>query len=205
VTETLLIVGMAAAMVFVAVLLIEGAVRPGYDPTYHTGSELELGERGWIQRASFFLMGGGVFAFAVGVHQTLDSIIGAVLLAIFGLGMIVAGAFAPDPIRGYPPGAPSEPSAKPTWQARVHHVVGGPVAFLAIFAACLTLAGQLRGGWQGYTMLTAAAGLALSFWTALAFQRDTAKTGARTTRPNPRVLDLDRATRHPPRLRPSGS
>jgi hypothetical protein len=56
-------------------------------------------------------------------------------------------------------------------------VVGGPVAFLAIFAACLTLAGQLRGGWQGYTMLTAAAGLALTFWTALAFQRDTAKTG----------------------------
>lgn len=39
-TETLLIVGVAAAVVFVAVLLIEGALRPGYDPTYHTGSEL---------------------------------------------------------------------------------------------------------------------------------------------------------------------
>jgi hypothetical protein len=177
VTETLLIVGVAAAVVFVAVLLIEGAVRPGYDPTYHTGSELELGERGWIQRANFFLMGGGVFAFAVGVQQTLDSISGAVLLAIFGFGLIVAGAFAPDSIRGYPPGAPSEPSAKPTWRARVHHVVGGPVAFVAIFGACLTLAGGLDGSWRMYTVLTAIVGLALTVWTALAFQRDAANTG----------------------------
>ena len=147
-TETLLIVGVAAAVVFVAVLLIEGAVRPGYDPTYHTGSELELGERGWIQRANFFLMGGGVFAFAVGVQQTLDSISGAVLLAIFGFGLIVAGAFAPDPIRGYPPGG-----------------------------ACLTLAGGLDGSWRMYTVLTAIVGLALTVWTALAFQRDAANTG----------------------------
>jgi hypothetical protein len=42
VTETLLLVGAAAAVVFLAVLLIEGALRPGYDPIYHTGSELVL-------------------------------------------------------------------------------------------------------------------------------------------------------------------
>lgn len=66
-TESLLLGGVAAAVVFFAVLLIEGTLRRGYDPIYHTGSELELGERGWVQRANFFLIGGGAFAFAVGV------------------------------------------------------------------------------------------------------------------------------------------
>ena len=176
-TEILLIVGVAAAVVFLAVLFVEGALRQGYDPIYHTGSELELGGRSWIQRGNFFLMGGGVFAFAVGVQQSLDTVIGAVLLTTFGFGLIVAGAFPPDPVRGYPPGAPSEPSARPSWQARVHHVVGGLIAFFAVFGACLAVAGALQGGWRLYTLLTAAAGLAMTVWTALAFQRDAALTG----------------------------
>jgi len=175
-TEALLVVGVGAAVVFVTVVLIEGALRPGYDPIYHTGSELELGERGWIQRANFLLMGVGVLAFAVGVQRTLNTVAGAVLLAIFGFGMLVAGVFAPDPIRGYPPGARSEPSAELTWQAQVHNA-SGPVAFLVLLGACLTLAGRLQGAWRLYTVLTAVAGLGLTIWTALAFQRDAANTG----------------------------
>lgn len=176
-TAALLVAGVGAAVVFVAVVLLEGARRPGYDPFYHTGSELELGERGWIQRANFLLMGVTAFAFAVGVDQTLDTAVGAVLLAVFGFGMIVAGVFVPDPIRGYPPGARSEPSAEQTWQAQVHGVVGGPVAFLALWGACLTLAGGLQGAWRLYTALTAVAGLAMTIWTARAFQTDAANTG----------------------------
>jgi hypothetical membrane protein len=128
--ETLLLVGVVAVVVWVAVVLIEGSLRPGYEPTYHTASELELGERGWIQRVNFLLMGVGMLAFAVGVSRTLDSVFGAVLLAISGVGAVVSGVFIPDPIRGYPPGARSEPSAQKTWQAQVHDVAG-PVMFLA--------------------------------------------------------------------------
>jgi hypothetical protein len=175
-TELLLLVGVATAVVFAAVLIIEGALRPGYDPIYHTGSELELGERGWIQRSNFLLMGGGMFAYAVGVAQTLDSLLGAVLLAIFACGLIVAGVFAPDPIRGYPPGARSEPSAQLSWQAEVHNA-SGPLMFLALFGACLTLAGRLAGGWQVYTVFTAVVGLGMTVWTALAFRKDAAFTG----------------------------
>jgi hypothetical membrane protein len=116
VTELLLLVAVSAALVFVFVVLIEGALRPGYDPTYHTGSELELGTRGWVQRVNFLLMGAGSLAFAVGVYRTLDSIVGAVLLAIFGLGLIVAGvshrtlfgAIHPGP---HPSPQPSRPGA----------------------------------------------------------------------------------------------
>ncbi len=122
-------------------------------------------------------MGLGVFAYAVGVNQTLNTDLGAVLLAIFGFGMIVAGVFVPDAVRGYPPGAPSDTSAKPTWQALVHAIVGGPVAFLAPFGASLTVAGHLQGAWRLYTVLTAVAGLAMTIWTAIAFQTNAAKTG----------------------------
>ena len=173
----LLLVGVTAAVVFVAVLLIEGARRPDYDPIYHTGSELELGERGWVQRANFVLMGGGVLAYAVGIGRTLNTNVGAVLFAVFGLGLIVAGAFAPDPVRGYPPGARLETPAKLTWEHWVHTIVGGPVAFFALFGACLTVAGHLEGAWRLYTVLTAVAGLGLTISTALAFQKDAAKTG----------------------------
>lgn len=176
VTDVLLLAGVAAAVVFVAVLLVEGALRPGYDPIYHTGSELELGQRGWIQRTNFFVMGAGIIAFAIGVQRSLNTMIGAVLLALFGVGLIVAGLFSPDPVRGYPPGAATHREAELTWQARIHDV-SGPVMFLALLGACLVLAGQLRAGWRVYTVVTAAAGLALTVWTAVAYQRDAANTG----------------------------
>jgi hypothetical protein len=174
--EVLLVVGMAAAVVFVAVLLIEGALRPGYDPIYHTGSELELGERGWIQRASFLQLGVGMWAFAAGVHGTTGSVATGLLLAVFGLGSLVAGVFPPDPVRGYPPGAPSGPPTELTLQHKIHQAAG-PIMFLAIFGACLALAGRLQAPWQAYTLLTAVVGLALTAWTALAYQRDAARTG----------------------------
>jgi len=176
-TDLLFLAAAAAAIVFVAVLLVEGALRPDYNPTYHTGSELELGERGWVQRANFLLMGGGAFAFAVGVNRTLNDSLGAVLLAVFALGMIVAGVFVPDPVRGYPPENPSASPATTTWQAQVHAIVGGPVAFFALFGSCLTVATHLHGAWRVYSVLTEVAGLALTIWTALAFQRDAANTG----------------------------
>jgi hypothetical protein len=176
-TETLLIVGVVTAMVFVVVLLIEGALRPGYDPTYHTGSELSLGDRGWIQIANFLQMGLGMLSFTVGVNRALDTPVGAVLLATFGIGLIVAGVVLPDPIRGYPPGAPTGTPNEVTWHHKVHGVIGGPVAFFAIFGACITLALRLDGFWRLYTVLTAVAGLALTISTAVAYQRDAAKTG----------------------------
>lgn len=110
-SETLLIVGIVSAVVFVAVLLIEGALRPGYDP-----------------------------------------------------------------MRGYPPGAPTGTPHETTWHHKVHDATA-PVQFLAIFAACLTLAIRLDGFWQLYTVLTAVVGLGLTIWTALAYQRDAANLG----------------------------
>ncbi len=175
-TQILLIVGVAAAAVFVAILLIEGMLRPSYNPTYHTGSALSLGDRGWIQIVNFLQLGVGMFAFAVGVYQTLNSVVGALLVAIFGLGAIVAGVFRMDPMRGYPPGAPTGTPAELTWRHKVHDLAG-PVMFLAIFGACLALTGYLSAPWRMYTVLTAVVGLALTISTAVAWQKDARFTG----------------------------
>ena len=176
-TAALIFVGMATSVLFLGVILIEGANRSGYNPIYHTGSELELGDRGWVQRTNFFVVGVGILAFALGVNRTLDTLVGALLLTIFGLGLFVAGVFPPDPVRGYPPGAPVDPRAEPSAQARIHHLIGGPVAFLAVLGACLAVAFQLDGVWRWYTLATAVAGFAMTIWTGMAFQRDAPNTG----------------------------
>jgi hypothetical protein len=159
------------------VIFVEGARRPGYNPTYHTASELELGPGGWIQRGSFLLMAAGMFAYSIGVYQLLDTLLGAILLDAFGLGSLVSGVFAPDPVRGYPPGAPSQaPSEGPSWQAKVHHSAG-PLMFLALFGACLTVAGRVSSPWRVYSVVTAIVGLGMMVWTALAYRRNAANTG----------------------------
>ncbi|HEY3004634.1 MAG TPA: DUF998 domain-containing protein [Kribbellaceae bacterium] len=56
-------------------------------------------------------------------------------------------------------------------------MMAGPVMFLALFMACLTLAGRLQGGWQLYTALSAVVGLGLTVWTALAYRKDARNTG----------------------------
>ena len=58
-TDVLLLAGVATAIVFAAVLLVEGARRPGYDPSFHTGSELDLGEWGLGTESQFFAHGPG--------------------------------------------------------------------------------------------------------------------------------------------------
>lgn len=174
--DVLLLVGVATSVLFVVVVFVEGAFRPGYELGYHTGSELSLGERGWVQFANFLQFGAGMLAFAAGVNRVLDTPVGSILLALFGLGAVLAGVFRPDPVRGYPPGASTGNSAELTRSAKIHNLTG-PVMFFAVFGACIALAGRLDDPWRLYTVLTAVAGLALTIWTAVAFQRDAVNTG----------------------------
>ena len=175
-TQFLLAVGVVTAVVFVAVMLIEGALRSGYDPTYHTISMLTLGGRGWIQIANFLQVGLGMLVFAVGVHRTLGDTVGSALLGIFGLGIVASGVFRPDPMRGYPPGTPSGTPAELSWQHQIHNAAG-PIAFLVLLGACLALSRRLHGSRRLYTIITAVAGFLFTIGTAVAWQSDAANTG----------------------------
>jgi hypothetical protein len=176
VADALLLFGVATVVVFAGVVQVEGARRPGYDAGYHTGSELVLGPGGWIMRINFFLVGAGLLAFAAGVRQALDTDGAAALLGVTGIALILAGSFAPDPVRGFPPDS-SDRSARPVTIAAKLHDLTGPIMTLSLSAACLTVAGSLAGPWAVYSLATAVVGLMMTGWLISAYRRDAANTG----------------------------
>lgn len=121
-------------------------------------------------------MGSGFAAVAVGVQRTLQTTAGAVLLGVAALGLVMAAIFAPDPVRGYPPGASSRTARPETLHAQFHEV-SGPLMTLALFGACVAVARRLGGGWATYTLATAVVGLVTTGWLITAYRRDAAYTG----------------------------
>ena len=55
-TEFLLLCGVIGPLLFIVVLLIEGATRPGYSALRNYGSDLELSNQGWEQSANFIVV-----------------------------------------------------------------------------------------------------------------------------------------------------
>jgi Protein of unknown function (DUF998) len=161
----LLACGVIGPPLFVIVFLLEGATRPGYSAWRHYVSQLSLGAGGWMQIANFLLCGLLSLCFARGLRRTLQGGTGAtwgpLLLAVFGLGLIVAGIFVTDPALGYPPGASPRPPGLVT-HATLHgrvHGLAGLVVFSSVAAACFVLARRFAGdptwrGWAPYSVVT---------------------------------------------------
>ncbi|WP_283138081.1 DUF998 domain-containing protein [Rhizohabitans arisaemae] len=170
-TRALLRCGAFGPPLFYAVLLIEGALRPGYDPVYHSGSHLALGGRGWIQIVNFILLGLLLVAFAVGVRRVLDSRWIALFIGLVGFGLIVSGVFVMDPMQGYPPGAPAGIPAE-TSVSHLLHDLGALPVFLGLPAACVAAAVRFPGGWRLYSVATAVASSALFIWYGQVFTAD---------------------------------
>jgi hypothetical membrane protein len=161
VTQRLLAAGIIGPALFVVVLLIEGATRPGYSAWRNFGSELSLSSQGWEQIANFLMCGLLCIGFAVGLRRALGSgkgaVAGPVALAIFGVALVVAGIFTTDPSLGYPPGT-SAPAGGPTPHGAVH-ALAGLFAFVSLGVACFALARRFAGdarwrGWAVYSTLT---------------------------------------------------
>jgi len=102
------IAGTLGPVQFFLVLLVEGAVRPGYRPLRDTISELSLGPRGWIQTANFLVFGLLFIVFARGVKASVNDSratrLGATLLSTIGVGVLGCGLFRAEP---WPPSSMS--------------------------------------------------------------------------------------------------
>ena len=145
-TRRLLRCGAAAGPVFVAVFLVEGAVRDDYRPLRHPVSSLALGPRGWVQAANFAAAGTLFLAAAAGLARAGDAAAGdraaPALIGAAGAGLIGSAVFTTDPVSGYPPGTPdalTQPSATGT----AHNLAAIPV-FLGLPAAALAC------GWRSW-------------------------------------------------------
>src|SRR6266487_6039840 len=69
VTRFLIAGGAIGPLLFIIVLLIEGATRPGYSAWHHYGSTLSLGPGGWVQITNFIVCGLLTLCFAIGLWQ----------------------------------------------------------------------------------------------------------------------------------------
>jgi hypothetical protein len=134
----LLLSGVVGPFLFLVVLLLEGAFRPGYDPRRYFGSELALGKRGWVQITNFLVAGLLICASVFGIVRVLPgSLWGSVFLGLFGLGLMVAGAFVTDPVFYFPPEIKEK-------GATVHGNIHG--ANFPITAGCLVVSTFLFSG-----------------------------------------------------------
>jgi hypothetical membrane protein len=150
VTKSLLGYGVIAGPLYVAVALAQAFTRDGFDPSRHAWSLLQNGDLGWIQTTNLIVSGLMVIAAAVGVRRAVGR--GGVPLAIYGLGMVVAGVFRADPGPGFPPGSEG---GTVSWHGLIHLAAGG-VGFVALAVACFLLASR-----TGFPLVTRAVGVIL--------------------------------------------
>src|ERR1051325_9562011 len=109
--DKLLLAGVLAGPIYVGASLIQAVTRPPFNMTKHAFSLLLDGDLGWIQVINFELTGLLLILTAIGWGRVLAgrkaATWGPRLLMLFGVGMMLAGIFHPDPALGFPGGTPA--------------------------------------------------------------------------------------------------
>lgn len=134
VTRSMLGWGVVAGPFYLVFGLVLAVTRPGFDLGSDALSILLLGELGWLQATNLILSGLMVIVAAVGLSRTPGfSRVAAVLVGVYGLGLI-ASAFA----------APDRPGTGSASVSGVLHLVFGAVGFLALGVAALVAVAWFR-------------------------------------------------------------
>ncbi|MFD0365658.1 DUF998 domain-containing protein [Nocardia sp. GCM10030253] len=165
-TGLLLACGVLATPLFFVVAFAQTTTRAGFDLGPHMISQLASGDHGWIQIANFVVTGILFILAAIGLRQAFTEGPGRVwiprLVAVFGAGLIAAGVFVVDPVKGYPVGAVEHT----TWHGILHGVAAvvaglSMTAALGVFARRFFAAGQR--GWAIASIVVAVVYLVLPF------------------------------------------
>jgi hypothetical protein len=167
-TKTLLVSGIVAGPLFIVVVLIQVFTRQGFDLVRLPLSLLSLGDLGWIQKTNFVVDGLLAVACAVGLRRRLYPDLGGTwgpfLVGVYGVGLIAAGFFPPDPAFGFPPGTAQGVPAAQSWHSQLHGYAFD-IAFLSLIVACFVFARRFvalrRWGWAAYCAVTGLATPAL--------------------------------------------
>ena len=160
-TKLMLTGGVLAGPIYIIVGIAQILTRDGFDITRHPLSMMSLGDPGWIQIANFIVTGLLVIAGALGLRglAQADKLLrwGALLLGIYGLGVIGGGLFLTDPAIGFPPGTPDTYPQTMSWHGLLHFIFG-QIGFLALIVASFVYARYFAknglGGWAMFSALT---------------------------------------------------
>jgi hypothetical protein len=159
--------GVLIGPLFVGVSLILAFASSGFDLTKHEVSLLLVGNLGWLQMINFIVTGLLGILCAIGLRRALKpgraSTWGPILLGAYGVLLMVAGFFHPDPQLGFPAGAPAGIPASPTAHANIHSLAFSLLA-LAIVANGFVFARRyfvVQRTWAVYSIANSVAILAL--------------------------------------------
>jgi hypothetical membrane protein len=142
----------AAPPIFFAVMLVLGAVTPGYSALRQMGSALSLAPLGWVMIANFIALGLVEIAFGLSLFRTLGPAwsgrVGAAMVTLVGLAFLDAGVFVTDP-----PGGPV------TTHGVLHVLAAVVIFFIATPIGAAAISGRFRSDWRYalYSALTAVA------------------------------------------------
>jgi|SRR6185369_5687006 len=143
-TNNLLKCGVVAGPLYIAVGLFEIFTRPGFDVRKHSLSLMSIGPSGWIHITLFIVSGLLVILGAIGIRKAIKGekagTWAPILLAVYGLSLIAAGIFVPDPMRGFPQGMPSGTIST----SGIMHLVSGMIGFTGLIAACLVFGKRFK-------------------------------------------------------------
>jgi hypothetical protein len=157
-TRRSLACGVAGALLFIAVVLVNGVVKPDYDPVRDFVSEGAIGRGGWLQITNFVISGALLTVFSFGLRRTVSRWT-AWLVRTSAISLVAAGVFVSDPV----------PSDATTVHGTVHNLVS-LVVFGALTAACFTAARwRPTRMWRAYCVLT---GIAIAVLFVLAGSAD---------------------------------
>ncbi len=136
ITRSLLGWGILAGPFYLLLGLAEALTRDGFDLSRHPLSVLMLGDWGWVQRLNLLLSALMTLAAAVGLMRAMGKRVAGVLVGAYAVCLALSGVFAPDPMAGFPPGAPMGQVSL----GGLLHMAFGAAGFCLLVAACFNAA-----------------------------------------------------------------
>ena len=148
--------GVIGPILFTVTFLAQGLFRPEYSHVAEPVSALAAGPNGWIQNANFLVFGPLMIAFAIGLHlgirPTRQGVVGPGLMALSGLGLILAGVF------------PWALDARGDYNVPPGHIAGAYMAFLFAGLGLIVLSRRMvrDPSWRSLASYSLGSGIAVA-------------------------------------------
>jgi hypothetical membrane protein len=93
----LVLAGLIAPFQFIALVILQGVLQPGYSHVVQPISALAALPVGWLQNINFYVVGTLMIVYAIGLHSAVRparrAVLGPALIALSGVGLILCGVF----------------------------------------------------------------------------------------------------------------
>jgi hypothetical membrane protein len=149
----LIVAGLVAPFPFIALVILQGELQPGYSHVVQPISALAALPLGWLQNINFYVVGTLVIVYAIGLRfavRQAGAPVGPALIALGGVGLILSGVFPWRQENG-------------VFVEPVGHVVGAVMSFLGASIGHMVISRGMRRDprWKGIAFYVLASGITM--------------------------------------------